>query len=302
LNQLTENARQQAATLAKQSEKIDLLQSQILAKTAPKRSDRIDNPEVKKHMQPLEQAQQSISQAKRVFEAHLDGTSPLAHLSEDQIASLKSQMDEGERVVSDRMQFLKDWDTEGFEIASEMLRLREESSRDPAEVSLVSRARKSLAEKRKVSDDSTAPSKEMKTSQNQNLGRNYYQNRNRSPSPGPAWFHPPQPIMFPASNSAFQPYPSPVSAPVYQPSSFFPPPPRAPSPAPGLPLPTSVIPPPRAPSPGLSSSRVSSLQCWTCQQFGHLSANCPNLVTTAANAGKGYFLEDYSRDFMAEEI
>jgi hypothetical protein len=88
-------------------------------------------------MEPLEQAQQSMSQAKTVFEAHLDGTSPLAQLSEDQIASLKSQMDEGERVVSDRMQFLEDWDTEGFEIASEMLRLREESSRDPAEVSLV---------------------------------------------------------------------------------------------------------------------------------------------------------------------
>jgi hypothetical protein len=214
-------------------------------------------------MQPLEQVQQSILQAKTVSEAHLDGTSPLAHLSEDQIASLKNQMDEGKRVVSDRMQFLEDWDTEGFEVASEMLSLCKESSKDPAEVSLVSCARNTLAEKRKASEDSSASSKEIKTFQNQNPGKDYYQNRNRSPSPGPAWFHPPQPILFLASNSAFQPYPSPVPAPVYQPSSFFPTPYRAPSPTPGLPLPATAIPPPpsRAPSPGLSSSRVSSLEC-----------------------------------------
>lgn len=61
--QLSEHATQQAVNLAKQSEKIDQLLSQIQARSAPRRSDRIANPEIKKHMEPFEQAHQVISQA-----------------------------------------------------------------------------------------------------------------------------------------------------------------------------------------------------------------------------------------------
>ncbi|GAQ81226.1 reverse transcriptase [Klebsormidium nitens] len=251
--QLSEHATQQAAHLAKQSEKIDQLQSQIQAKTAPKRSDRIGNPEVKKHMEPLEQAQHVISQAKSVFEDHLDGTSPLSQLSEDQVAALKNQCDEGERAISDRMQFLEDWDSEGLEIASEMLRLRDEASKDPAELNLVSRARKSLAEKRKASEEASKPPKEHKTQQYQNPSRGNFQNRGRSPSPSP-WFHPPQPILMPAPLPVL-PQPSPVPSPIYQ-SQYFPSN-RTPSPAPGLPPPAIPAPVPRAPSPSMTTTEES---------------------------------------------
>jgi hypothetical protein len=186
--QLSEHANQQAANLAKQSEKIDQLQSQIQAKSAPKRLDRITNPKVKKHMQQLEHAQQVISQAKSVFEGHLDGSSPLSQLSEDQVAALKDQCDEGERTISDRMQFLEDWDSEGLEVASEMLRLRDEASKDPAWVSLVSRAKNSLAEKRKAADEAFQPSKDQKNHKFQNP-RGNFAGRGRSPSPAPQWFH-----------------------------------------------------------------------------------------------------------------
>jgi chromosome segregation ATPase len=151
--QLSEHALQHAAHLAKQSEKIDQLQSQIQARSAPKRSDCITNPEIKKHMEPLEQAQHVISQAKTVFKGHLDGSSPLSQLLEDQVAALKDQCDEGERSITKRMHFLEDWDTEGLEVASEILRLRDKASKDLAEVSLVTRAKKSLAEKRKADEE-----------------------------------------------------------------------------------------------------------------------------------------------------
>jgi hypothetical protein len=60
------------------------------------------------------------------------------------------------------MQFLEDWDSEGLEVASEMLRLRDEASKDPVKVSLVSRAKKALAEKRKAAEEASQPSKEQK--------------------------------------------------------------------------------------------------------------------------------------------
>jgi hypothetical protein len=60
----------------------------------------------------MEQAQHVISQAKTVFEGHLDGSSPLSQLSEYQVAALKDQCDEGERSITERMHFLEDWDTE----------------------------------------------------------------------------------------------------------------------------------------------------------------------------------------------
>lgn len=286
--QLSDHATQQAANLARQSEKIDLLQSQIQAKTAPKRSDRISNPEVKKHMQPLEQAQQVISQAKSVFEGHLDGSAPLSQLTEDQIAALKDQCDEGERTIFDRMQFLEDWDSEGLEVASEMLRLRDEASKDPVEVSLVSRAKKALAEKRKATDEASEPSKEQKSQPFQNP-RSNFAGRGRSQSPAPQWFHPPQPVLYP-NPMPMVPQPGPIPSPVYQ-SQYFPSMNRIPSPAPAFSLPPPANPTsiPRAPSPSLASSRTANLQCWSCQQYGHLAAACPNTASIAANAGRGYF-------------
>lgn len=290
-HQLSEHATQQAAHLAKQSEKIDILQSQIQAKSAPKKSDRITNPEVKKHMEPLEQAQQIISQAKAVFEGHLDGSSPLSQLSEDQIAALKNQCDEGESVISDRIQFLEDWDSEDLEVASEILRLRDEASKDPAEVNLVTRARKSLAEKRKAAEEASRPPKEQKSSQFQHPGnRGNFANRGRSPSPSPQpWFQPSPPVFMPA---ALPPIPqqSPIPSPIYQ-SQYFPPMNRTPSPAPGLALPPAAVsvPAPRAPSPQMASSRMSTVQCWSCGQSGHIAVNCPNTASIAANAGRNYF-------------
>jgi hypothetical protein len=239
-------------------------------------------------MQPLEHAQQVISQAKAVFEGHLDGSSPLAQLSEDQIAALQDQCDEGERTISDRMQFLEDWDCEGLEVASEMLRLREDATKDPAEVSLVSRAKKALAEKRKTAEETSQPSKEPKNHQFQNP-RGNFAGRGRSLSPSPQWFHPPQPVLLPDS-LPLVPQPGPIPSPIYQ-SQYFPPMNRIPSPAPAfsLPPPVNQVPVPRGPSAPLASSRTANLQCWSCQQFGHLAAACPNSASIAANAGRGYF-------------
>ncbi|GAQ88451.1 reverse transcriptase [Klebsormidium nitens] len=220
-NQFSAHASAQEATLAKQSEKIDSLQAQLLAKSAPKKSDRVSNPEVKRIMQPMEKAQEALSQTKQTFEAHLDGTSPLAHLSEDQIENLRGQCDEGELALAGGIQFLMDWDSEGLEVASEMVLLREEASKDPAEVSLATRAKKSLAEKRKASEELAKPAKEQKSAFPQNPGRSSFFNRNRSPSPQPGWFHPPQPILVPSPMPA--PLPNPVPSPIYQ-SQYLPPP------------------------------------------------------------------------------
>jgi hypothetical protein len=232
--QLSEHATQQAANLAKQSEKIDQLQSQIHARSAPKRSDPITNPEVKKHMEPLKQAHQVISQAKSVFEGHLDGSSPLSQLSEDQVAALKDQCDEGEKTIIDRMHFLEDWDSEGLEVAPEMLRLRDEASKDPAEIPLVTRAKKSLAEKRKAIEEASKASKDQKSNQYQNP-RSNFMNRNRSPSPSHQWFHSPPSVLLPIPLPMVPPQ-NPVPSPIYQ-SQYFPLVNRTPSPAPPFSLP-----------------------------------------------------------------
>jgi hypothetical protein len=184
-NQLTENARQQAQLLPSRLKRSISYNLRSLPRLHPRDPTELST---LRSRNTCNLWSKHISQFIRLNRSSKH-TSMEVHpwLISDQIGSLKSQMDEGEKVVCDRMQFLEDWDTEGFEVASEMLRLRKESSKDSAEVSLVSRARKALAEKRKVSNDSFMASKEMKTSQNQNP-RNHYQNRNRSPSPGPAWF------------------------------------------------------------------------------------------------------------------
>lgn len=65
-------------------------------------------------------------------------------------------------MIIERMHFLEDWDTEGLEVASEMLCLRDEASADPAEISLVTRAKKSLAEKRKAEEEASKPAKDQK--------------------------------------------------------------------------------------------------------------------------------------------
>jgi hypothetical protein len=170
-----------------------------------------------------------------------------------------------------------------------MLRLRDESSKDPAEVSLVSRAKKSLAEKRKAEEEASKPSKEQKSNQFQQPGRGNFVNRGRSPSPSLQWFHPPQPVLLPAP-MPLAPLPSPIPSPIYQ-SQFFPPTNRTPSPVPGFSLlrPANHAPVPRGPSPTMASSRAANLQCWSCQQYGHVSAACPNSASVAANAGRGYF-------------
>ncbi|GAQ93302.1 reverse transcriptase [Klebsormidium nitens] len=249
--QFSQHAREQAQKIDKQTEEIKVLQSQLHAKSAPKKSDRITNPEIKKQMIGLEKVQHAVSQAKNAFENHLDGSSPLSHLSEDQIASLREQCDEGEQVILERMQYLEDCESEGVEVANEMLRLREEASKDPAEISLAARAKKVLAEKRKAEDTATKSSKEQKVS-HPPQGRNSYFGRSRSPSPAPQWFHPPPPIILPSPVPA-APLPSPVPSPVYQ-SQYFPTN-RTPSPAPNCPPPASTFsaPVPRAPGPPLSS-------------------------------------------------
>jgi hypothetical protein len=164
-------------------------------------------------MQPSEQAQHVISQAKSVFEGHLDGSSSLSQLSEDQVAALKDQCDEGEKTIIDRMQFLEDWDSEGLEVASETLRLRDEASKDPAEVSLVSRAKKSLAEKRTAEEEAFRPAKDQKNNQYQNPRSNFV-NRGRSPSPSPQRFHPPPPVLMPAPLPMAPPQ-NPIPSPIY---------------------------------------------------------------------------------------
>ncbi|GAQ78090.1 reverse transcriptase [Klebsormidium nitens] len=104
-NQMQQHSKEQQQNMAQQREQIAMLQAQLQAKTLPKKSDRVTNPEVKKQMETLEKAQHAVSQAKAAFEGHLDGASPLASLSEEQIAALKNQCDED--FVTDAIRTLK---------------------------------------------------------------------------------------------------------------------------------------------------------------------------------------------------
>ncbi|GAQ87463.1 reverse transcriptase [Klebsormidium nitens] len=253
-DQIKQSTNEQRETLAKQSEQIQSLQAQLQAKSIPKRSDKVTNPQVKRHMEPLEKAQHALSQAKSAFDGHLDGSSPLADLSEEQIAALKNQCDEGEHAIAERMLYLEDWESEGQEVADEMLRLREEATKDPAELSLVNRAKKSLAEKRKASEEASKPSKEQKSNPSQQASNRNFSFRSRSPSPSPGWFvPPPSPLIMPSPVS--QPFLNPVPSPIYQ-SQYFPSN-RSPSPAP---LPPPVLAPiPRAPATDESLHKLADL-------------------------------------------
>jgi hypothetical protein len=266
----------QTVEQSRQSKKLDDLHAEIHHKETTKRSQRIENAGIKKHVKVLEEASSSFEFLGDVLAGHASGASVL---TPDQAANLATKCDQGKLLCEDRIQYHEECDRLGFDVAKELLALRERGKHDPVELALEEKAIKTVNKRQ-----SAKPEKSEKPAKKANTGGNPLQ-----PAFPPFWY-PPTPGFQPAPLPSF----TPPLAPLPQPRPFrqsrptlpcYP----APSPFTGYGPTFPGYPNPSAPSPsfGMPPRGASfSGACYNCHQFGHRSSECPNTLASASNAGR----------------
>lgn len=266
----------QTVEQSRQSKKLDDLHAEIHHKEAFKRSQRIENAGIKKHVEVFEEASSSFEFLGDVLAGHASGASVL---TPDQAANPATKCDQGKLLCEDRIQYHEECDRLGFDVAKELLALRERGKRDPVEVALEEKAIKAVSKRQFVKSE-----KPEKPAKKANTGGNPFQ-----PAFPPFWY-PPMPGFQPAPLSSF----TPPLAPIPQPRPFRQSRPTLPSylapptftsygsPFPGYPNPSAPGPAFGMPPRGASFSGA----CYNCHQFGHRSSECPNTLASASNAGR----------------
>jgi hypothetical protein len=293
LSQIAEQLSQQNETLKSQAEaqvqttrQINRLQTDLSFKAAPSRASKLKSDAIRRHAEPLEQVQNICSSSSVALAGHITGEDPL---SAEQLESIKSILDEGERRCEVRLRYHEDCDRKGTDVADEILLIKSEGERDPNELAVKKEALKRV-EKRKA-EVLAAKSDTVKMSDQKTKGRPFTWAQPPPFNPLPTFI--PQASMYPSAKrppfpaySAFSSYPgaSPQFTPAPVPQNPY-------STVPGYNPSVTGFNPFGAPlssavsGPG-GSRKTFNGPCWTCQQPGHRSTDCPMAASIAANAGK----------------
>jgi hypothetical protein len=268
-------------TQAQTSKQIRSLKTDLSFKASSSRSSKIKSEMIRKHAEPLEQVQDICASASAALSGHISGEEPL---TAEQLEAVKNNLDEGERLCEVRLSYHEVCDKKGIEVADEMLLIQSESERDPSELAVEKEAVRRVQEKRKASA-LAAKNDGDSSSEFKSKGRPFSWKQPPPFNPLPAFLS--QPSRFPlAKRPAFPSYPSLPTYPGANPQ--FPSSQPVPSPYPAFP----GFPQFGTPTVGSGASGARGMKktfqgpCWSCEQYGHQSADCPMAASVAANAGR----------------
>jgi hypothetical protein len=164
LAKIAAHLERQAVEQSRQSKKLDDLHAEIHHKETTKRSQRIENAGIKKYVEVLEEASSSFEFLGDVLAGHASGASVL---TPDQAANLATKCDQGKLLCEDRIQYHEECDRLGFDVAKELLALRERGKRDPVELAQEEKAIKTVNKRQ-----SAKPEKSEKPAKKANTGGN----------------------------------------------------------------------------------------------------------------------------------
>jgi hypothetical protein len=164
LSEISNMLKRQNDKIETQNRQVAALQAELHIRDAPKLSSSIKNAGVRAHVIPLEQSKATFQEIGASLAAHATGEEMMSPATAE---ILKAKCDEGESMIDRRLQYHKDCDDLGFDVAKELLAMREMGERDAAALALENRAKKAVETKRKAqSEAASKASKEQKSSKN----------------------------------------------------------------------------------------------------------------------------------------
>jgi hypothetical protein len=153
LSQIAQQLDQQSQVLKFQAEaqvqttkQINRLQTDLSFKAAPSRFSKIKSDSIRRHVEPLEHVKNICSSSSAALAGHISGEEPL---SDEQLKSIKNNLDEGERLCKVRLRYHEDCVRKWTNVADEILLIKSEGERDPSELAVEKEALKRV-EKRKA--------------------------------------------------------------------------------------------------------------------------------------------------------
>jgi hypothetical protein len=199
LAKIAAHLERQTVEQSRQSKKLVDLHAEIHHKEALKRSQRIENAGIKRHVEVLEEASSSFEFLGDVLTGHASGASVL---TPDQAANLATKCDRGKLLCEDRIEYHEECNRLRFDVAKELLAPRERGKRDPIELALEEKAIKAVSKRQSAkSEKPEMPAKKA------NTGGNPFQ-----PVFSTFWY-PPTPGFQPAPLPSFTPPLTPIPQP-----------------------------------------------------------------------------------------
>jgi hypothetical protein len=146
LSHQSEVLKSQAEAQVQTTRQINRLQSDLSLESAPSCASKIRNGSIIKHAEPLEQVHNICSASSAALAGHMSGEDPLFA---EQLESLKSNLDEGERLCEVCFRYYEDCDRKGINVADEILLIKSEGECDLSKLAIENEALKRV-EKRKA--------------------------------------------------------------------------------------------------------------------------------------------------------
>jgi hypothetical protein len=164
LAKIAAHLERQTVEQSRQLKKLYDLHAEMHHRDTSKRSDKIENAGIRRHVEVLEEASSSFAHVGDLLAAYASGASSL---SADQAAILAEKCDQGKHLCEDQIQYHEECDRLGFDVAKELLVLRERGKRDPLELGLEEKAINSVNKRQSAkSDKSEKPTKKANTTSN----------------------------------------------------------------------------------------------------------------------------------------